>query len=1321
VAEKGLAMSETPKDAKGIFLAALDIPDAAERAAFLGRSCHSDPALRQRVEDLLLAYGQPDGPLDKLAAALASTQLGEPIREQVGATIGPYKLMEQIGEGGFGLVFVAEQQRPIRRKVALKIIKPGMDTRDVIARFEAERQALALMDHPNIARVLDAGTTDSGRPYFVMELVRGIPITDYCDQTQLTPRERLELFVPVCNAIQHAHLKGIIHRDIKPSNVLVTLHDDRPVVKVIDFGVAKALHQHLTEKTVYTRFAQMIGTPLYMSPEQAQMSGLDIDTRTDVYSLGVLLYELLTGTTPFNKERVAKAAYDELLKIIREEEPPKPSVRLSQSTDSLPSIAALRRTEPGKLSKMFDGDLDWIAMKALEKDRTRRYETANSFAADVLRYLNEEPVEASPPSAAYRLRKFARKHRKPVIALAAAAAILVLGVAGTTWGLVRARLAEQVADASKQEAVIALDQVTHERDAKEVARKLEAVQRDRAERELANGLLRPVAISERVDAAELRSFVDWSAIKDSSQKLRVLEIAFESPAVAFRVARRAERAIQACVGLSPIRCVQAVKFLAVKQRDLAADPRIRVAACRLALEVGSADLPAWSESCRYLGDPKNNSSQDFGELLMVAVMRSGHLDPELFMGLLETPTNGMVQFYVPRVFPELISRMNAAQIKHAADAVLGALEKLPAIPTDWGARNLLVGALSVMAPHLKPPEGTRAENVLVELLSHTGSYDQLFDLWAALAPKMKPEGNRRAWDALVSSAQSCRLGGAQDESLRALAARLPPTDVEHLWDVLAAIAHKTENSDSSIRTLELLMALRPQLSAEQVRRASGIFIGGFGKFPFSSADGLVLLAPQLEPNEVERAWDAALRACEAAPIEDDNHPIDQFPNITRALSALSPRLPAAHVDHACRVLLTTLRRNPKRENHGRDAVCDALEALSPRLDPILAKNAWDTLLAVPWPAWSSLETKGPRPSGAFVALVARLQPAQVSTAAQSLIAELETTSLKTDSPVTQIQGLSALAPRMAPSLIARAADALITIWEKSFSGDAVSVAVSDALIALGPRLDAVHAKRAWECVMTKIRKGHWPSRLGRFDGWPPETDFESLSPRLDAMEVVKAQEELVATLEKSTGFTARSAAIDLLIALSRRMDSASVARAATALMAMLQNAADTRNSNLLIEVSGWTRMVEGLLALAGQPGFPDQDRTSATAMTALLDLSSSYAPMRPDFLTAVELKAEIRAAILHSLAPRHVAGLLSHPGCLGELRYDLLRRFEEIAFYQGKSVFVEPATESQKRHPAMSPPPRRFQNLSDAAAWIQQNWPDFDLESNCPATWRGSH
>jgi serine/threonine protein kinase/tetratricopeptide (TPR) repeat protein len=400
--------------------------------ACLVERCGSDDDLRGRVRNLLDAHCEA-GSFLQLAEADPGRTTDEPITERPGAVVGSYKLLEQIGEGGFGVVFVAEQQEPVRRKVALKLIKPGMDTRQVIARFKAERQALAIMDHPNIAKVFDAGATDSGRPYFVMELVRGIPITAYCDQNRLTPRERLDLFVTVCHAVQHAHQKGIIHRDIKPSNVLVTSHDGRAVPKVIDFGVAKAVNQQLTERAIHTQFAQMIGTPLYMSPEQAEMSGLDIDTRSDIYSLGVLLYELLTGTTPFDKNRFAKAAYDEIRRVIREEEPDKPSSRLSHSSESLPSVAAQRNIEPAKLSKLVRGDLDWITMKALEKDRSRRYETANGFAMDVQRYLVDEPVLACPPSAAYRLRKFVRRNRVGLAVAGLVASFLIILAGGIGW------------------------------------------------------------------------------------------------------------------------------------------------------------------------------------------------------------------------------------------------------------------------------------------------------------------------------------------------------------------------------------------------------------------------------------------------------------------------------------------------------------------------------------------------------------------------------------------------------------------------------------------------------------------------------------------------------------------------------------------------------------------------------------------------------------------------------------------------------------------------------------------------------------------------
>jgi len=460
---EGLELRAAVMQEQSIFIEALEKEDPAERRAFLDRACAADPALRQRLERLLHRHQQAGSFLQPPAFSLGAT-VDEAVSECPGSVIGPYRLMEQIGEGGMGLVFVAEQQQPVRRKVALKLIKPGMDTREVIARFEAERQALALMDHPNIARILDGGATASGRPYFVMELVRGVPVTGFCDENRLTPRERLELFVSVCQAVQHAHQKGIIHRDLKPSNILVTLHDGTPVPKVIDFGVAKAVGQQLTDKTIYTRFAQLIGTPLYMSPEQAEMSGLDIDTRSDIYALGVLLYELLTGTTPFDGERLKTVGFDEIRRIIREEEPPRPSTRMSTLGEAFATVSANRRCEPGRLSQLLRGELDWIVMKALEKDRNRRYETASAFAADVQRYLRDEPVLACPPTLGYRLGKMVRRHRSAVLAVSLVVLALVGGIIGTTWGLIRAtderdqKVAEvklKQAEATQKEAALA--------------------------------------------------------------------------------------------------------------------------------------------------------------------------------------------------------------------------------------------------------------------------------------------------------------------------------------------------------------------------------------------------------------------------------------------------------------------------------------------------------------------------------------------------------------------------------------------------------------------------------------------------------------------------------------------------------------------------------------------------------------------------------------------------------------------------------------------------------------------------------------------------
>jgi serine/threonine protein kinase/tetratricopeptide (TPR) repeat protein len=438
-------MSTSRPNNEAIFHAARDIPDPDRRRQYVREACCGDDTLIAHVEALLAAADAPDSLLDRPAGIDPLATIDQPIVESPGMGIGAYKLLAKIGEGGFGVVFLAEQTRPVRRQVALKVLKPGMDTRQVLARFDAERQALALMDHPNIARVFDGGTAATGRPYFIMELVRGVPITQFCDDARLAPRERLGLFLQVCAAVQHAHQKGIIHRDLKPSNVLVAPHDRAPVAKVIDFGVAKALGQELTDRSLHTGFFQMLGTPLYMSPEQSGQSGLDIDTRSDIYSLGVLLYELLTGTTPFDKGRLQAAGYDELRQIIREEEPPKPSTRISTLGPAAATQSANRQSDPRRLSRMLRGELDWVVMKCLEKDRDRRYETVNGLALDVQRYLADEPVAANPPSAGYKLRKFVRRHWGPVLAASVILLSLVGGIVGTTLGLFEAWRQEQAA------------------------------------------------------------------------------------------------------------------------------------------------------------------------------------------------------------------------------------------------------------------------------------------------------------------------------------------------------------------------------------------------------------------------------------------------------------------------------------------------------------------------------------------------------------------------------------------------------------------------------------------------------------------------------------------------------------------------------------------------------------------------------------------------------------------------------------------------------------------------------------------------------------
>jgi eukaryotic-like serine/threonine-protein kinase len=499
--------------ANDLFLEALNLESMGDLQAYLDDACGGDAILRAEVESLLEASSRARNFLESpvVIPNLVSDVEVPSASERPGTVIGPYKLLQQIGEGGMGVVFMAEQIQPVHRKVALKIIKPGMDSRQIIARFEAERQALAMMDHVNIARVVDAGATESGKPYFVMELVNGVPITKYCDDNLLTPRQRLELFVPVCQAIHHAHQKGIIHRDVKPSNVMVTLYDGKPVPKVIDFGVAKATEQKLTERTLFTQHGTTVGTLEYMSPEQAETSALGVDTRSDIYSLGVLLYELLTGSTPLTKMRIKDAAFGEILRIIKEEEHPKPSTRLSESGDALPSISAQRQTEPAKLSKLIKGELDWIVMKTLEKDRNRRYESASAFVADVQRYLANEPVQAGPPGAGYRVRKFVRRHRATVLAGAGAGVLLLGVVAALTVSLL-------MVNRERDKTQEALSAETHALDAESRARAAETRRRQQAR--------------EALDAMSSLVMGDWLA-RQNAQQLAPQQKAFLQKALSY--------------------------------------------------------------------------------------------------------------------------------------------------------------------------------------------------------------------------------------------------------------------------------------------------------------------------------------------------------------------------------------------------------------------------------------------------------------------------------------------------------------------------------------------------------------------------------------------------------------------------------------------------------------------------------------------------------------------------------------------------------------------------------------------------------------------
>ncbi len=852
-----------------LFELALNTP-AADRAALLDRECAGDAALRGRVEALLAAHdrlelgpplpspdrptlamepGSPAGspedatsPPDMAGATWRPTEDHRPA-EGVGSVLaGRYKLVEEIGEGGMGAVFLAQQTAPVRRTVAIKVIKAGMDTRAVLARFDAERQALALMDHPNIARVLDAGTTDSGRPFFVMELVKGTPITRFCDERRLTPRQRLELFVPVCQAIQHAHQKGVIHRDIKPSNVLVSLYDDHPVPKVIDFGVAKAAGSSLTEQTLVTGFGTVVGTPEYMSPEQATLNNLDVNTRSDVYALGVLLYELLTGTTPVDRRSLGRAAVLEVLRIVREVEAPTPSSRLS-TLEGLPSIAASRSIEPSRLSGMLRGELDWIAMKALEKDRSRRYETANALARDVQRYLADEVVEARPPSAGYRLRKFARRHRGRVVAASLVLLALVVGIVGTSFGLVRAEQRRREAEAANARARERLAQLQKGneilaaifddmdvRGVREDGRPLEAILADR--------------LLVAADQLEGQSVGDPLAVAALQDRLAVALLSLRYASKAILVLMKARATREALLGADHPDTLETLSHLQegywqIGKLDLAlplAERVLRVRKAQLGPDhldtlgaMYAVGLVHWSagkyELARTLLD----------EVVRSAKVRPGPDDPDTL-----TYMQGLAQVYEDAGHPDLalplreeVLRLSKARLGPEHNSTLLAMAVLSRSYTDAGKLDLALPlaeeALRVRMARFGPdhPGTLSLMDVMGSTYCRARQLDRGIPLLEEAARRMKeklgpdhPETLTAMSNLAGAYAEADRPGAAlplAEEVLRTKRARLGPDHPKTLGAAnnLGSIYNRAEKHDAAARLLEeTLRAMKARLGPD---------------------------------------------------------------------------------------------------------------------------------------------------------------------------------------------------------------------------------------------------------------------------------------------------------------------------------------------------------------------------------------------------------------------------------------------------------------------------------------------------------------------------
>lgn len=1290
----------------------------AERPALLDRYSGENQPLRRRVAALLEAHDRADSYLDQPNAFLQS-KIGLAPPADVDATgqhipaadsneisavvggsatvdfrndavagiviAGRYTLQTKIGEGGMGEVWVAKQSQPIKRSVAIKLIKAGMDSKAVVARFEQERQALALMDHPNIARVLDGGLTPTGQPFFVMELVKGFPITEYCDRMKLPLEKRLELFIPVCQAIQHAHQKGIIHRDIKPSNVLVALYDDLPVPKVIDFGIAKATGGALTEHTISTGFGGVIGTPQYMSPEQATLNNLDVDTRSDVYSLGVLLYELLTGSPPFSQQELEQRGVLEILRVVREDEPPRPSVKLS-SSDLLPSLSANRGMEPSKLAKLLRSELDWIVLKALEKQRTRRYESASGFAADVSRYLAGDRVLAHPPSLSYQLRKVIHRNRRLLVAMGLIAGAMMLGLASTTWQMFRA-------DAEANRANLEADRANQEALGAELAR-------DAAESTLVASYFRPIGYNKQaVDPAELEVFKEIAELDNNRLKLLVISAGLKDGPVAKRVALRADNLVQAVVGLSLKRREQALTLCREKLSLSNLDPQILAASLVLVQALGDESM---SEPTKEVGKQSSidaitsalaegdrntnlpNASDAASRRLFAAVERLDPASVETNFDQLITPLKQVEAgnellgiYYAKKLWERLPSSAAPQQSKLMVE-----ISRLVANSEDRDFseslaqflgtyRLMLTGkmdfffeaseSLYQLPTRMNSQEADLVYQLLMENLGDTASGYGEFPMvgvgLAELAPRLDREAARTQLEklaTLITAAESPYVAADALQGIAGLAKVLGPEDSLRAYDLLIANVGKTNISYALHAVWNVMKERAPHLPPADAQRG----------FESIASDLNIFQRRNREPAKFRRrqsiTWDNTV---------DFTTSVNADATIAaEALAALASAVDAEELPNLCRELesdVLTFNFNLVLQTAG----VKTLAVFAPFLDDAAFSAQLDRILL--------LYQQAPNKANFidlfgvyFDKIAARLTPAHAERLFETFIPGIGV-----------VKNHSKLASRLDKPGARREFERLADLIVRSPSENEVADA-TQVLVALAVILDDDCIQKAFDILVNKNSlKASDPNCLTLLSRTNSSRIHSGCEAILGKSEVADAAAPLLAELVQRNEITYLNRISDKLFKIFDQAESqASVQAAFDALELIPRQALGPH-----IQVGIRKRALELVLARS---------------------YNSSFLPGLLKYVDSVPV----------------LSNLLLDPSRIGDQPI-FLARLEAIAFPE--SVTNHPATTVVPAESASlviggggwhsgaqvsSEPPRRFRVLGDAAAWISKKHPEIDLE-----------